>query len=288
MGAFEQELAKRYVDLSVKLKQAADYVVANPVEVATRSLRSISADIGVTPVTFTRLARAIGYGSYEELREEMRHSVGRRAGQFSDNVERLQSEHADSSDLFATEHISTCLGNLTALRDYINPDEFNLVVDRLHDSRKVVLLGALGSSGAAEYMSYTADFIADNWQLAGRMGSSLGSSLIGLSDKDALIVITKAPHANQAIQAAELASLNGVFVLIITDSHKCPSLAHASSYFIVPTDSSHFFSSYVSTIALIEAMIGLLAVKAGEPARDRLSKVEESNRRLEYLSDDKI
>lgn len=285
MGAFEQELAKRYVDLSAKLKQAADYVASNPVEVATRSLRSISADIGVAPVTFTRLARAFGYGSYEELREEMRHSVGRRAGSFSDSVERLQSEHADNGQSFASEHFSACLENLSALRGGIDPDEFERAIDRLHDSRKVVLLGALGSTGAAEYMSYAADFITDNWQLAGRMGSSLGSSLIDLNDTDALIVITKAPHANQAIQAAELASSNGVFVLIITDSHKCPSLAHASSYFVVPTDSSHFFSSYVSTIALIEAMIGLLAVKAGEPARDRLSKVEESNRRLEYLAD---
>lgn len=285
MGAFEQELAKRYVDLSTKLKQAADFVVANPVEVATRSLRSISADVGVTPATFTRLARAIGYASYEELREEMRHSVGRRAGTFSDGVERMQSEHANSDQSFAAEHISACLGNLAALRDGIEPDEFNRAIDRLHDSRKVVLLGALGSTGAAEYMSYTADFIADNWQLAGRMGSSLGSSLMGVGKKDALIVITKAPHANQAIQAAELASSNGAFVLIITDSHKCPSLAHASSYFIVPTDSSHFFSSYAATIALIEAMIGLLAVKAGEPARDRISNVENSNRRLEYLSD---
>lgn len=282
---FENELAKRYVDLSAKLREAADFVVANPVEVATRSLRSISADLGVAPVTFTRLARALDYASYEEMREEMRHSIGRRAGTFSDNVERLQSEHASSSERFATEHISTCLDNLTTLRDYIDPKEFNSVIDRLHDSKKVVLLGALGSTGAAEYMSYTADFIADNWQLAGRMGSSLGSSLMGINAQDALIVITKAPHANQAIQAAEFANTNGAFVLIITDSHKCPSLAHASSYFLVPTDSSHFFSSYVSTIALIEAMIGLLAVKAGEPARDRIAKVEESNRRLEYLSD---
>lgn len=288
MGAFEQELAKRYVDLSAKLKQAADYVVSNPIEVATRSLRSISADVGVAPVTFTRLARAIGYASYEELREEMRNSVGRRAGTFSDSVERLQSEHAPDDQSYAAEHISSCLSNLTLLKNEIDPLEFNRAIDRLHDSRKVVLLGALGSTGAAEYMSYTADFIADNWQLAGRMGSSLGSSMMSINDKDALIVITKAPHANQAIQAAELANSMGAFVLIITDSHKCPSLAHASSHFIVPTDSSHFFSSYVATIALIEAMIGLLAVKAGEPARDRISKVEESNRRLEYLSDDTI
>lgn len=285
MGAFEQELAKRYVDLSTKLKEAADFVVANPVEVATRSLRSISADVGVSPVTFTRLARAIGYSSYEELREEMRHSVGRRAGSFSDGVERLQSKHGNNSQSFANEHISACLNNLSALRNNIDPDEFDRVINRLHNSRKVVLLGALGSTGAAEYMSYTANFIADNWQLAGRMGSSLGSSLMGIGKHDTLIVITKSPHANQAIQAAELASSNGTFVLVITDSHKCPSLAHASSYFIVPTDSSHFFSSYVATVALVEAMIGLLAVKAGEPARERIEKVEISNRRLEYLAD---
>ena len=53
----------------------------------------------------------------------------------------------------------------------------------------------------------------------------------------------------------------------------------------MPTDSSHFFSSYVSTVALVEAMIGLLAVKAGALARERIRRIEDSNRRLEYLAD---
>ena len=285
MGAFEQELAKRYGDLSAKLKEAADFVISNPVEIATRSLRSISSDVGIAPATFSRLARAVGYSTYEELREEMRLSVGRKAQSFTDGVERLQSEHSGNQKSFASGHILTCMGNLKALHSEIDAAEFDHVVEQLHSSRKVVLLGALGSTGVAEYMAYSANFIAENWYLAGRMGASLGSSLMGIGSKDALIVITKAPHANQAIQAAELASSNGAFVVVITDSHKCPSLVHASTYFIVPTGSSHFFSSYVSTVALIESMIGLLAVKAGSKARDRIRKIEVSNRRLEYLAD---
>ncbi|KPB02599.1 MurR/RpiR family transcriptional regulator [Ahrensia marina] len=284
--AFEQELAKRYVDLSAKLRQAADFVVAHPFEVATRSLRSISSDIEIAPATFTRLAQALDYASYEELREEIRNSIGRNSRTLSDGVERIQTQHAGSGSSFANEHLSACIKNIETLRADIDEEKAGRVVTKLAAARKVFLFGALGSAGVAEYMAYAAAFITDNWQLASRTGASLGGGLLGLNSDDVLIVFTKEPHANQAIKAAEMAAASGCFVVVITDSHRCPALTYASAHFIVPTQSPHFFSSYAATIALVETIIGLLVVKIGAAAKDRIHNVEESNRRLEYLSDE--
>lgn len=282
MNAFEHDLAIVYPSLSAKLREAADFVVANPVEVATRSLRAVSSEAGLAPATFSRMARAVGYETYEDVRETMRVSVSDRAGKFADGVERLQSDGFDPEESFVSKHLKACVSNLQSLGLKIDEATFNGVVKRLNTSRQVHVLGVMGSTGIAEHMSYTANFIADNWHLAGRMGASLGSTLVGLGQKDVLIVITMPPFANRSINAAKEAKAQGVYVLVITDTYACPALTYASASFITPTDSPHFFSSYVSTLALVEALIGVLAAESGEAALKRIAQVETSNSQLEY------
>lgn len=284
MKSFQQTLSSTYVKLSPKLKEAANFIVANPAKVATHSLRSVAHDARLAPVTFTRLARAVGYQNYEELRDVMRAQVSQLSDTFSHGLQRLRDESAKDKMGFADKHLPACAQNLQALNVDSNKAELETVVEQIHKSRKVVVLGSLGSTGISEYMSYMASLIVDNWQLVGRMGSSLGGSLVGLDHRDSLIVITKPPYARISIQAAEMAQKQGVFVIVITDTHTCPAIAKASASFIVPTTSSHFFSSYVSTLALIECMIGMLAERAGPSAQERISKIEASNRSVEYYS----
>ena len=112
------------------------------------------------------------------------------------------------------------------------------------------------------------------------VGASMASGLVGMSRHDVLIVITKPPFATNSIRAAQEGHEVGAFVIVVTDTHTCPALAHASANFIVPTESQHYFSSYASTIVLCEIMMGMLASRAGPSAQARITNVENRNRRL--------
>ncbi len=283
--SFDRRLAANYGSLSNKLRQAADYVAANPVDTATRSLRSVARDSGLAPATFSRLARAIGYESFEELREVVRVSIGRRVNSFSERAERLQAEHGPGTAGFLGAHMAACLDNVRNLGLSLDPQQLEEVVERLHRARQVRLVGALGSTGIVEYLSYMANFFTDDWSMAGRTGASLGGSLAGMDERDALIVVTKPPFASRAIRAAELARRQGAYVVVITDTHACPALRHASSAFLVPTESPHFYSSYVATLFLVETIVGMLASRAGRAGKQRIADVEEINRRLEEVRD---
>jgi hypothetical protein len=69
-------ITANYADLSETLRTAADYLADNQLEIATRSLRAIAAASGVSPASYTRLARAIGFTDYEALREQARSFPG--------------------------------------------------------------------------------------------------------------------------------------------------------------------------------------------------------------------
>ncbi len=284
---FEQQLSGKYTSLSIKLKEAADFVVANQIDVATRSLRSISKEAKLSPATFSRMSNALGYSSYEDLRDVLRVGIEQRSNSFSHRIEALQQRHNDGDQNFLDQHILDCSTNLQELGATIDSDTLNTSIEHLHEARRVMVLGGLGSTGVAEYLAYMASFIADNWSMANRMGASLASGMVGMSALDVLIIVTKPPFAKNSIAAAQEAYLAGAFVIVITDTHTCPALVHASAQFIVPTNSQHFFSSYASTLVLCEILIGMLAARAGSPARARIADVEDRNRRLSEIWDDK-
>lgn len=279
-ASFEQRLARKYEALSSRLREAGDFIAANPVAVATRSLRSVARDADLAPATFSRLARVLGYENFEEVRDVMRGKIDRRVNSFADRADRLRHDHEAGTLDFFREHRRACVHNLETLSDGIDRAQLELAVDHLYAARRVLVLGELGSAGIAEYMLYMASFLGDNWHMADRMGASLGSGLAGLRKGDALVIITKPPFARKALLAAEIAKQSGAFVIVITDSHTCPALRFADTGFLVTSDSPHFYSSYVATVFLLETMIGMLAARVGPDATDRIAEVENRNRRL--------
>lgn len=283
--SFEQRLAQKYDGLSKRLREAGDYVAENPVNTATRSLRSVASEAGLAPATFSRLARTLEYDSFEQLREVMRRKIDKRVNSFADRADRLRHDHESGTLDFFQAHKRACMSNLDALSNSIDAEQLDTTVDRLHQSRKVLVLGALGSTGIAEYMAYMANFLTDNWHMAGRMGASLGSGLTGLGSNDALIIVTKPPFARKVLLAAEVAKQYGAFVVVISDNHACPALRYADSGFLVKAESPHFYSSYVATVFLVETIIGMLASRVGPDASRRIAEVESRNRRLEEVRD---
>lgn len=279
-ATFNATLAASYPSLSSKLQQAADYIVAHPVDTASRSLRSVARDSGVAPATFSRLAKALNYESFDALRDVIRDSIDRKIDSFSARVERLHAEHRNTGSDFVTAHMDACVSNIRTLGYEIDRAQLDATVTRLANSRNIMLFGVLGSAGVVDYMAYMASFLNDNWKVVGRGGGSIGSNLVRMDERDTLIVVTKPPFSPQVINAAKLARERGIYVIVISDTHTCEALSHASSGFIVPSNSPHFFSSYTATIFLVETIIGKLAAQQDASASQRIAVIEQLNHRL--------
>ncbi len=90
--------------LSPQLRKAARYVVEHPGEVATRSQRHVARTAKLSAPTFTRLEHAIGYDSYDELRDlcraevmQPRTSLAEKAQTLVESIRLDQGEFCDHS-----------------------------------------------------------------------------------------------------------------------------------------------------------------------------------------------
>lgn len=275
----EDRIIERYTDMSAKLRTAADFIASNPIDLATRSLRSVAQSSGVSPATFSRLARVLGYGDYEEMREAGRATVGQRLVPFSERAQALQRGDQSAAH-FMHMQAASCIQNITHMRQNFPADKLQTAVDALHDAKKVLLIGVLGSAGIVDYFAYQAQYFAREWTVAGRRGVSIPASFAQMNSDDAVIAITKSPYSAQTVRALKLARENGFKTIVLTDSHSSPALEYADYFFIVPTETANFFSSYVATLTLIETMMSMLIAKVGPEAEARIKATEEQAIRL--------
>lgn len=277
--SIEDRISAEYATLSGQLRRAADFVAANPVDVATRSLRAMAQSSGVSPATFSRLARTLGFADYESLRETQRAAMGERMVPYADRAEALRRGD-QAPETFLHRQAGICSQNIALLARTVSGERLAAAVEALHGADKVLLVGLLGSAGIADYICYQAQYFARNWTVAGRSGSSLAASFASMAPGDAVLVLTKAPYAGESIRAARVARANGLKTIVLTDSHTCPALEVADHPFIVPSQTANFFSSYTATLVLIETMMSMLVSRVGPEAEARIRATEEQTRHL--------
>lgn len=282
MSDIEDRIAAHYSRLSGRLRDAADYVLANPVDVATRSLRSVAEESQLAPATFTRLAQALGFPGYENLREMARRAVGKRYSGFSEKAQALREGLASGSEPpFLTRQCSAVIENLSATARDLDPERIEALVQALGEARTVYAAGGLSSRGLIHHVVYLAGFFSDRWRMIGQYGQSGASALAGAGPGDVLVILTLRPFASGSIRLAKTAKSLGVEVAVITDTHACPALAHASHHFVVPTESPQFFSSNAAIVTLFETIMGMLVARMGVSAQERIAAVTNLNHDLE-------
>jgi len=279
--ALKDHIVQHFTDLSPQLRRAARYVSENPEEVATRSLRHIAGKSGLTPPTYSRLARAIGFEQYEDLRDSCRNELHQERLSLAERAKLLQDASEDtptrSRGSFAATHARSAVLGIQRLLDELDVDQLADAADHLAKAQNVFLIGSLSSRIMVEYLSYVVQMATANWQIVGQGASSVPATLTGINKDDVVLVVAVAPYASDTVRAVQFAARAGAKIIVITDDLHSPILKHARFSFLTPTESSQFFPSHVAMITLLETLVGMVVRRLGDDGQKRISAVEQSN-----------
>jgi DNA-binding MurR/RpiR family transcriptional regulator len=267
----------RYPAMSRQLQIGARFLLERPEDVATASMRAIAGRAGVTPVTLVRLARALGFGDWKELRrpfvERLRPARLPYSARAEDLVKR-KSPAALSHESFA-EHAA----NLAATEAMNAPREIAETAALLARARRVHVAGFRSCHALAAGFVYVYRlFRPDVFLVGGALGLEL--DLRALGEGDAVIVLGFAPYSRECALVIAAAQRAGARRIAVTDSDVSPLALGAERVLRFAHAGPSFFPSIAAASALLEALLAQLLARGGKPALDRLRAAE---RELESL-----
>jgi DNA-binding MurR/RpiR family transcriptional regulator len=265
------ELYSALPSLPMRLQEVGRFVAANDYDATTRSMRDLAAEAGADPAAFTRLAKALGYSGWEELRAAL--TEARRpsaASPFSDRARGRR--HGPSSDVAL---ISDKLDAEAAGVARISAADVADAAKALHRAKRIWIAGFRSCRSAAELLNYELRlFRTDSVQLVGGSGPE-DLDLGAFGANEAVVVIGFAPYSRISVLSARAARRASATLIAIADSAAAPMAEGADHVLLYEAAASPgFFPSLTGAIAIAQSLAAVTFSLGGASAKKRLQDTE--------------
>jgi DNA-binding MurR/RpiR family transcriptional regulator len=264
--------------LSPQLRRAARFLSRHPELVAIDNLRALAEPAGVTPATFVRLAKALGFSGYPELRRALVGSWLPGALTYAAKAEQLQRD-GDASGIY-DRIFAAQSANIDATRRANSTEVLRTSAELLETARRVWIVGFRSLYPLSFYLHYVWSFFRSDLFLAASPSGVLDNALFAIERGDAMVVMTVSPYTRDAVMAAEMAAKAGAHVIALTDNDLSPLAPFADCVLVAATNTPSFFHSLTAANGIVEALIAVLAQRGGAKA---LAAIRRTQDRLEAM-----
>ncbi|MEH2530413.1 DNA-binding MurR/RpiR family transcriptional regulator [Bradyrhizobium sp. AZCC 1588] len=272
------DLCSALPSLPMRLQQVGRFVAANDYDATTRSMRDLAAEAGADPAAFTRLAKALGYSGWDELRAAL--TEARRPAQSSPFSGRARGGRKGPNAEISL--ISDKLEAEAAGLARISAGSVANAAKALHAARRIWIAGFRSCRSVAELLNYQLRlFRPDAVHLVGGSGPE-DLDLGAFHSGDAVVVIGFAPYSRASVLSARAAHDSGATLVAIADTITAPMAEGADHLLLYEAAASPgFFPSLTGAIAIAQSLAAVTFVLGGAGAKRRL---EETEGRLAALS----
>lgn len=265
------ELCSALPSLPSRLQQVGRFVAANDYDATTRSMRELASVAGADPAAFTRLAKAIGYSGWDELRAAL--TEARRPEQSSPFSGRAKGRRSGPDP-----EMSLVSDKLEAEGAGLGRISSGAVADAakaLHGAKRIWIAGFRSCRSVAELLNYQLRlFRPDTVQLVGGCGPE-DLDLGAFSRGDAVVVIGFAPYSTASVLSARSAHASRATLIAIADKVSAP-MAEGAGHLLQfeAAASPGFFPSLTGAIAIAQSLAAATFMLGGAAARRRLEETE--------------
>ncbi len=274
-------LAEAMPEMSPQLRRAAEYLLDNPDSVGFGSVREVAAAAAVKPNTLVRLARAIGFEGFEDLRRPFREALRQGPVGYPDRARWLQSlaKGGQQGALYA-QMAESHLGNLESLFNDYRSKDLRRAAKRIVEARVAYVLGVGVSHSLVQTFAYLARMALENVIAVPRDGSLPIDDLAKAGPEDLLLAVTFRPYRREVVEAVERAAAKGVPVIAVTDSRSSPIALKGAESFILSVETPEPFTSTLAATALLETLFAFVVAEAGDSAVENIERFHEERVRL--------
>lgn len=223
-------------------------VFENPREFVLLNVRDMAHRLGTAPTTLVRIVQTLGFGSYREFQHYL-HDLSVTSATILDSMQ--AAGHTDQPPRFLRDLRKQIQQNLDAVQHHIDLQQVLRIATRIHEARRILLLGGDMASSLVNYMEY--HLTIAGLPVLAAVAPGRATHLARSTTKDDIVIgISFRRGLRMTIEGIERARKNGAYCVGVTDSMLSPLARFSDELLIVPIDSLSFAASYVAPLALID------------------------------------
>lgn len=257
LEALQKRVAALAPDLPKRLRQCAEWTLANADRVAVSTVAQIAASAGAPPSAYVRFCQALGYSGFSEFQSVYRE--GYLWPDYGVRLEKLRGRGDRSAPGLLAAFVEAGRASLEDLAKTLDPVEMEEAAALLAQARMIHVMGLKRASPVAAYLAYMFEKMnipAMSHDLAGRL-----ERRAALRPGDAAVAVSFAPYSEETVAFAEAAAARGLPVVALTDTLVSPLHAHARRALLVKEADVGAFRPLAATLSLAAALAVAVGMK---------------------------
>lgn len=267
-------LKERVSDFSPQLKVAAKYILDHPTDFALDPIRETARKAQTSTYTLVKMAKEVGFPSYEALRQPFRHALISGSDAKADPEWLGDISTASATGKVYANATQNALSIVSRSLERQTLEEVQQIVELMFSAKSVYLTAVRSSYAVAYYLHYVGRMALPSLQLIPHHRNSAIDDLNDAEAGDVLIAITVTPYSRETIEACEFAEEKGVKLILITDSEVVSSTLKPEFTLVASVVSTHNFGCLSGLMSVIEVLLAFLMHDGGDDARQRIKSYE--------------
>lgn len=259
--------------LSPELQKAVRWMQTHSADVAMHSLRECARRAEISPSTFSRLARTLGFENFEEMKQQYRQQLQESAS-FFNKGKKLQTSARKQGE-WLDDLANTQMQNVADVFQRNSPQDFLEAAKMMLKAPRTFILGSRASYGLAQHLFYLYHMVSLNGQLLNDEAGMLSDRVLQCQRGDVLVAISFEPYSKSTIAAVDLARSRGVHVLGLTDNQLSPLVGMSKRTLFFQSQTTSYFQSAIGAAALLECLAAACTIAGGRKAIEQLRVMQE-------------
>ena len=247
--------------LTPKGRILGSFIIQNPRKAVFMTTKELSEACGVSEATVVRFVGQLGYSGYGEFLQALRDFVDSGLS-LPDRVD-LPGMKGPGTDLLHRVVFEE-MNNLRQFYETIDMNLLDRIVDQLHGSPAVYVIGSRVSYTFAYYLGWSLTKIRKGVSILKGSDSTAIDWLTNAPENSLAVVITASRYPNELIRIGKVARRLGHNLLVIADNSLCPVIPFAHLSLVVPSRSIPLIG-YPTTISCIINYLVLQLVNRHHP-----------------------
>ena len=221
----KQEISAQHAKLSRRLRQIAEYAIAEPDHTALETVAAIAAKANVPPSSLIRFAKHFGYDGFTDMQRVFRSRLIDRASTYSQRIREsgaTRPPDLGSPSGVLSQFVEADVTALQRLGHEARPQDLVRAIEILASARLIGLVAQRRSFPIAAYLFYALSHLGREALLIDGLGAMQGEQVQLLGKEDAVIAASFPPYAPETLSIVTTAREHGAKIIAITDPALSP------------------------------------------------------------------
>ncbi len=266
---FYEKIDSVFGSLTPAQQKAAIYVKKNWEKICMMTAKEVGIKAGVSEATVQRISACLGFGSFMEMKKEMKNNMLKNRAVVKFGLKANANESG-----WLEEHIGSDVANIVQTFYMNSKETFEKGAALIIGARRVYVIGEKMGLGVSSYMTFLLQYLlgkASHLNL-----SNCYEYLSFMNQEDVLIAVGFQRYCKKTLDVLGLARKEGVKIISFTDCNLSPFAKVSDTAFFAQTDSVTFLDSYSSVVSLSQALIARIV----ELDRDNIRKNIENTEKI--------